>query len=105
MSHVSWLSDQICIYMLKLRFRPRGSQITDATPSPLGYPAAPSLQTLMDMERMLLSACTYIYEMTIIFLKYVNKHNITKTVVAYGTTRHQRLNPIYSRGGVIITLY
>ena len=35
MSHVSWLSDQFCIYKLKLRFLKRGSRITDATPSPL----------------------------------------------------------------------
>ena len=35
MSHVSWLSDQFCIYKLKLRFLKRGSPITDETPSPL----------------------------------------------------------------------
>ena len=35
MSHVSWLSAQFCIYMLKLRFFQRGSRITVATPSPL----------------------------------------------------------------------
>ena len=32
--HVSLLSDQFCIYMLKLRFLLRGSQITDGTPLP-----------------------------------------------------------------------
>ena len=35
MSHVSWLSDQFCIYKLKLGFLKRGSRITVATPSPL----------------------------------------------------------------------
>ena len=35
MSHVSWLSAQFCIYMLKLCYLQRGSQITVATPSPL----------------------------------------------------------------------
>ena len=29
MSHAGWLSDQFCIYKLKLRFLKRGSRITD----------------------------------------------------------------------------
>ena len=36
MSHVTSLSDQLRIYMLKLRFLQRGSRITVVTPSPLG---------------------------------------------------------------------